>query len=154
MLLLQQKGRQESHHRILRAVKEHAFLQRRIHNRTRRNLQIDPLNKSPSAHFFRRRTFFSNRFQFLLQIRANFIHVIQQLLFLHNRQKLQCHTASQRPATKRSPMLPRRNRRSKFLLRQESSQRQPRRNWLRNRHHVGSHSKTLKRKHLSRAPES
>src|SRR4029077_8771471 len=153
MLLLQQKRRQKPHHRILRRIKKNALLQSRIHNRPRRNLQIDPLNKSAPPHFPRRRTFFSNRFQFLLQVRANFIHVVQQPLLFHNRQKLQRYPASQGTATKSRPMLPRRNRIGKLLLGEKSPQRQPRRNRLGNRHHVGSHAKTLKRKHPPRTPQ-
>ena len=116
MLLFQQKRRQKSHNRILRRIKKYAFGQSRIHNRPRRNLQIDPLNKPTPANFLSRRTLLDNRFQFLLQISPNFIHVIQQLLFLHNRQKFQSNPASQRPTPKSSPMLPRRDRVSKFFL--------------------------------------
>ncbi|SPF39321.1 hypothetical protein SBA1_270036 [Candidatus Sulfotelmatobacter kueseliae] len=47
-------------------------------------------------------------------------------------------------------MLSRPNRRRKFFLRQEGSQRQPRRQRLGNRHHVGGHPEILKRKNRSR----
>src|ERR1039458_10226166 len=108
MLLLQQVRRQEPHHRILRAVEQHALRQRRIHNRPRRNLQIDPLNKSSPPHFLRGRALLGNRLQLLLQIGANFVHVVQQLLFFHDRQKLQRDAASQRTASESCPVLPRR----------------------------------------------
>jgi hypothetical protein len=91
--------------------------------------------------------------QLLLQVRPNLIHVVQQLLIFHDRQKLQSNSASQRTSTKSSPMLPWRNRRSEFFLRDERAQRQPRRNRLGNRHNIRSHRKTLKRKHRSRAPQ-
>src|SRR5580658_6951487 len=153
MFLLQQKRRQKPNHSILRRIKKYAFSQRRIHNRPRRNLQIDPLNKPPPANFLSGRTFFSNLSQFLLQVSPNLIHVIQQLLFLYDSQKLQSNPASQWTTPKSSPMLPGRDRVSKFFLGDKRSQRQPRRNRLRNRHNIRSHAKTLKREHSPGPPQ-
>src|ERR1700716_4043166 len=51
MLLLQQKRRQKPHHSILCTVEQNSLSERRIHNRPRRNIQIDPLNKSSPPHF-------------------------------------------------------------------------------------------------------
>src|SRR5580658_195961 len=153
MFLLQQKRRQKPNHSILRRIKKYAFSQSRIHNRPRRNLQIDPLNKPSPTNFLSHRTFFRNLFQLLLQISPNLVHIVQQLLFLHNRQKFQSNPASQRPSTKSSPMLSRRNRVSKFFPGDKRSQRQPRRNRLGNRHNIRSHSKTLKRKHSPGPPQ-
>src|SRR5580704_95649 len=153
MLLLQQKRRQEPHHGILRAVEQNALGQRRIHNRPRRNLQIDPLNKPSPPHFLSGSTLLHNPLQLLLQVSADFIHVLQKFFIFHNRQKLQSNSASQRPSSKGSSMLPGRNRRRKLFFRQKRPQRQPRRNRLRNRHHIRSHPKTLKRKHRPRAPQ-
>src|SRR5208282_351991 len=154
MLLLQQKRRQEPHHRVLRGVKQHTLGQRRIHNRTRRHLDLNPLNQSAPAHLVPRAALLRQRLQLLLQIAANLVDVIEELFFLDNRQKLQRHATRQRTASKRRAMLPRRNRRSKFLFRQERPQRQPRRNWLRNRDNIRSHAKTLKLKHRPRAPQA
>src|SRR5580700_9495108 len=147
MLLLQQKRRQKPNHRILRRIEQHAFSQSRIHNRPRRNLQIDPLNKSPPSHFLSSSTLLDDDLQLLLQISPNPIHVLQEFFLFHNRQKFQSHPASQRTTAKSSPMLPRRNCISKFFFRDKRPQRQPSRNRLRNRHNIRSHSKTLKRKH-------
>src|SRR5580704_11567718 len=90
MLLLQQKRRQEPHHGILRRIKKDALRQSLIRNWTRRNRQIDPLNKSASAHFLGSSTLLHNRPQLLLQVSANFIHIVEQLLIFHDRQKLHC----------------------------------------------------------------
>src|SRR5579863_3197367 len=153
MLLLQQKRRQKSHHGIVRTIKKHALGQPFIHNRPRRNFQIDPLNKSSPAHFLGNRALLCNDLQLLLQVRANFIHILQKFFFFQDREKLQRNPASQRTTTKRRPMLPWRNRRSKFFLRNEGPQRQSRRNRLGNRHNIRSHAKTLERKHRPRAAE-
>src|SRR5258708_11562633 len=154
VLLLHQERRQESHHRILRAVKQHALGQPCIHNWTRWNLQLNPLYKSPSAHFLRRRTFFYQPLKLVMQIRAHFVHVLQQLFFFHNRQKFQRHAARHRTSAKRRAMLPRRNRRRKLLLRQKRAQWQPRRNRLGNRHNIRTHAQTLERTHRPRTPQS
>src|SRR5580692_7248840 len=153
VLLFHQERRQEPHHRILRAVEQHTLGQRRIHNRTRRNLQLNSLDKSPPAHSRRRRALFDQSLQLLPQIRSNFNHVLEHPLFLDNRQKLQRHAAGQRTTSERCPMLPRRNRRCEFFLRNERPQWQPRRNRLGNRHNVGRHAETLKRKNRSRPPQ-
>src|SRR4029077_12847732 len=48
VLFLEQKRRQESHHRILSAIEPRAFRQCRIHDRTRRNLQLNTLDEPTS----------------------------------------------------------------------------------------------------------
>src|SRR5208337_3205391 len=66
MLLLQQERRQKPHHSILRRIKQNSLSQSRIHNRPRRNLQINPLDKSAPAYFLSRRALLGNRPQLLL----------------------------------------------------------------------------------------
>src|SRR5579859_6220871 len=154
VLLLHQERRQEAHHRVLRAVEQNALGKRRIHNRTRGDVELNSLNESAPAHSLRSPALLHNFLQLLLQIAANLVHVLQQLLFFDDRKKLQRDAARQGTTAERCPMLPGRNRCREFFLREERSQRQPRRNGLRNRYNVGRHAKALKRENRSRASEA
>ena len=93
MLLFQQEGRQESHDSILRAVEQNAFCQAAIHNRTSRDFELNRLDESTSAHANSRTAFFDNFLQLLLQLGANFVDVLQQLLFFDDREEFQSHAA-------------------------------------------------------------
>src|SRR4029077_17975994 len=153
VLLLQKKRRQKPDHGILRTVKQHSLRQSFIHNRTRWDLELKPLNESPSPHPNRSVPLRHQLFQLLLQIRANFVYVLQQLLFLDDREELERNPARQRATTERSPMLPGRNRRRKFFLRDKRSQRNSRRDGLRNRDDIRRHSKALERKDRPRSSQ-
>src|SRR5579862_7951792 len=122
MLLLQQEWRQEPHDRVLRAVEEHALRKSSIHNRTRRNLQLNRLYEAASAHGDRSRALLHNFLQLLLQVRTDFVHILKQLLFLENREVLERYAAHQRTTPERRSMLPKRNRSRELFLRDECSQ--------------------------------
>src|ERR1700722_1363326 len=154
VLLLQQERGQEANHGILGAVEEHTFRQTCVDNRTRRDLQLNPLDETAPAYFRGGCALLRQRFQLLLQVRTHFVYVLEQLLFFHDRQKFQGDAAGQRTSAESGAMLPWRNRRGKLFLGQERAQRQPRRDGLRDRDDVRRDAETLERKNRSRAPQA
>lgn len=53
VLLLQQERREEANDRVMGAVEEHALGESLLDNRAAWNLEIDSLDESAPAHFFR-----------------------------------------------------------------------------------------------------
>src|SRR5947209_8729858 len=95
MLLFQQERRQETNDRVLRAVEQHSLCQGSIDNRARRNLQLNSLNESSAANSDGSGLLLDDFLQLLLQVSANFVHILQQLLIFDDRQVFQRHAASQ-----------------------------------------------------------
>src|SRR5258707_8334377 len=152
VLLLQQKWRQEAYDSILGTVEQNSLGERRIHNRTRGHVQLNPLDEPPSSYFLCRRSLLDERLQLLLQVRAYLVHALQQFFFLDDGEEFQRHTAGQRPSAKSRTMLAGRDRRSKFFLGEKRTQRKHGGNRLGNCDNIRSHAKTLKRKHRPSPP--
>src|SRR2546425_1191397 len=153
MLLLQQKRRQETQHRVLCAVEEHTLRQRLFHNRTRRNLKLESLNETSSADVLSRGIAFRQSFQLLLQVRSYTGDILQQPFFFEDRQIFEGNAAGQRAATERGSMLDSGHRRRQLFFRQESAQRQPGRDRFGDSHDVRRHAESLEREDCAGAAQ-
>src|SRR5712692_7651098 len=152
MLLLKKKWRQEAQDGILSAVEQQTLSKRLFDDGSCRDVEHEPLDEAPAADFFRGSIGLRDSLQLLLQICADTCHVLQQVLFLKNRQIFQSDAASQRAPAKRGAMLANGNCRCKLLPGQECTQRNSRSNRLGDRH-AARHSCKNSTEH-SRMPPS
>src|SRR5579863_6241377 len=154
MLFFQQEGRQETHNRILRGIEQHAFGEACIHDGTRRNFELNALNKSAATDADGCGALCHETFELLPQISTDPVDVLEQLFFFHDSQELKRDAAGQRAPAEGGAMLTGRDRVGKFFLRDEGPERQAGRNRLGDGDDVGSHAKRLEREKGAGAAEA
>src|SRR5579863_3363791 len=154
MLFFQQEGRQETHNRILRGIEQNAFGEACIHDGTRRNFELNALNEPAAPHSDGRSAFCHETFEFLPQISADPVDVVEQLFFFHDGQELERDTACQRAPAEGGAMLTGRDRVGEFFLRDEGSERQAGGDGLGDGDDIGSHAECLEGENRACAAEA
>src|ERR1700730_13278187 len=143
MFFFQQKRRQEAQDRVLSHVEENALLQSLLHNRPCGNVEHETLNESTAANFQSGGVLAHQLFELLVEVSANLGDVIQQMLFVDDREKFQCDAASKWPSAKSGAMLAGRNGGCERFFRQERAERHPCGDWLRYGDNVRNYAETL-----------
>src|ERR1700690_4670249 len=107
MLLLEQKRRQEAQDRILRNIKEDTLCQALLHQRTRRNIEPQPLHESAATSLAGSSVLADECLKLLLQIASNLGNILQQVLLFDDGEIFESDAASQRTSAKSSAVLSR-----------------------------------------------
>src|ERR1700730_2796719 len=143
MFFFQQKRRQEAQDRVLSHVEENALLQSLLHNRPCGNVEHETLNESTAANFQNGGVLAHQFFELLVEVSAYLGNVIQQMLFVDDREKFQCDAASKWASSKGCAVLPGGNSGCEVLFRQERAERHPGGERLRYGEDVRNYAETL-----------
>src|ERR1700674_187661 len=153
VLFLEQEWREESEHRVLGAVEEYALRESLFHDGARGNVELQALYQAAAANFASYGIAFHQRFQLLLQIRADADNMLQQVLFFDDGQILECDPARQWASAESGSMLPRGDRRRELFLDEKGAERDSRGDGLGDGDDVRSHAESLEGEDGSGAAE-
>src|SRR5580765_8750025 len=85
VLLQQQERRQKAHNCVLCTVEEDALRESLLDDGTSWNLQVDALDESATADFFRGGIVVNQLLKFVLKVGADLGDILQQFFFFDNR---------------------------------------------------------------------
>ncbi len=122
--LADDERRQQADHVVVRAVHNQPVAQRRFHVRAAFDGKIQAKDQAFAAHLADEIELRSKARKPGTQLRSSLTHVLEQVLVLEDRQKLQRHRARQRPAAERRSMQARRKRLGEAFLRHDRAERQ------------------------------
>src|SRR5438046_5213227 len=122
MLLLEQKGRQESQHGILCTVESDSLGERLCHERASRDIQLEALNQSSTPNFLCGGVTVHDKLQLFLKVVPDTYNILEELFLFQDGEIFQSYSAGQRPASESCSVLAWRNSRREFVLCQKCSQ--------------------------------
>src|SRR5512140_1745437 len=149
MFLLQHERRKETDHNVLRGVDEHALLDGGIDKGARWNFEFERLDHAASTYFGHYVEVDARAVQFVVQVRADFLDVLQHAFLFDDAQVFQRDATGQRSTAERRTMLAGTDGRCESSAGQERAERQSGGQWLRDGYDVGCDARVLIGEHAA-----